>query len=174
MLPFLTALVQRFIDGPNASYTNTNSTAPPFHPNPLIATFTNDGQISQLSAAIGVFDAQPQLPATYIPANRTYKSSNFVPMRGTIGFERLNCGYRGVFMRIKLDDQVYPVPACQQGPGRSCPLEEYAAIVAGKSAAAGDYELECGIANASVVPVGKDYTTFLTDLDLPWEYVVKP
>ncbi|KAK0270142.1 hypothetical protein LTR35_014390 [Friedmanniomyces endolithicus] len=174
MLPFLTALVQRFIDGPTATYNNTNSTGPAFHPNPLIATFTNDGQISQLSAAIGVFDAQPQLPATYIPANRTYKSSNFVPMRGTIGFERLNCGYKGLFMRIKLDDQVYPVPACQQGPGRSCPLEAYRGIVAGKSAAAGDYEVECGIANSSVVPVGRDYTTFLTDLDLPWEYVVKP
>ncbi|TKA81563.1 hypothetical protein B0A55_03011 [Friedmanniomyces simplex] len=172
MLPFLTALIQRFIDGPNATYntTTSNTTTPPFHPNPLIATFTNDGQINQLAAAIGVFDAQPQLPATHIPANRTYKSSHFVPMRGTIGFERLNCGYQGLHMRIKLDDQVYPVPACQQGPGRSCPLEQYRGIVAGKSAAAGDFEVECGIANTSLVPVGQDKTTFLTDLGLAWDY----
>jgi len=173
MLPFLTQLVEVFVSGPNTSYTNANSSTP-FRPNPLIATFTNDGQINQLAAAIGVFDDQAPLPATHIPANRTFKASNFVPMRGTIGFERLNCGHKGVYMRIKLDDQVYPVPYCQQGPGRSCPLKRYQSIIANKSAAFGDFEVACGIANSSVVPIGQDKTTFLTDLSLPWEYVVKP
>ncbi|KAK5715452.1 hypothetical protein LTR15_010096 [Elasticomyces elasticus] len=173
MLPFLTALVQRFVDGPSATYSTGNGSAP-FLPNPLIATFTNDGQTSQLAAAIGIFDDQAQLPSTYIPSNRTYFASNFVTMRGTISFERLNCGYQGLHMRIKLNDQVYPVPACQSGPGRSCPLKQYQSMVANKSAVAGDFEVACGIANTSVVPVGQDKTTFLTDLTLPWEYVVKP
>ncbi|KAK5114951.1 hypothetical protein LTR85_009989 [Meristemomyces frigidus] len=173
MLPFLTELVQVFVNGPNASYTDANSTTA-FHPNTLIATFTNDGQINQLAAAIGVFDDQPPLPATEIPAKRTFRASNFVPMRGTIRFERLNCGARGLFMRIKLDDQVYPVPYCQQGPGRSCPLRQYQSIVANKSTVFGDFETACGIANTSVVPVGQDHTTFLTDLSLPWEYILRP
>ncbi|KAK6396782.1 hypothetical protein LTR65_008680 [Meristemomyces frigidus] len=173
MLPFLTDVVQVFVNGPNISYTSANSSTP-FRPNPLIATFTNDGQINQLAAAIGVFDDQPALPATHIPSNRKFKASNFVPMRGTIGFERLNCGQRGLFMRIKLDDQVYPVSSCQQGPGRSCPLQQYQALIAKKSAAFGDFELACGIANTSIVPIGQDRTTFLTDLSLPWEYIVRP
>lgn len=82
MLPFLTEVVQRLVDGPNATYTNSNSSEP-FHPNQLIATFTNDGQINQLAAAIGVFDDQPQLPATYVPANRTFRASRFVPVGQT-------------------------------------------------------------------------------------------
>ena len=61
MLPFLTAVVQRFVDGPNATYTNGYGSTP-FQPPALIATFTNDGQINQLAAAIGVFDDQEQLP----------------------------------------------------------------------------------------------------------------
>ena len=162
MLPFLTELVQLFVSGPGS----TN--------NPLIATFTNDGQTNQLVAALGVFDDVPQLPATYIPANRKFVSSNFVSMRGTISFERLNCGSRGKFMRIKLNDAVYPVPSCQSGPGKSCPLKKYQALVAKKAAAAGDFEVACGINGTSVVPVGSDRSTFLTDLTLPWAYVVKP
>lgn len=172
MLPFLTAVVQRFVDGPNRTYPQGNGSAV-FAPPPLIATFTNDGQINQLAAAIGVFDDQPQLPSTYAPANRTSRSSYFVSMRGTISFERLACGTEN-FMRIKLNDVVYPVPECQSGPGRSCPLPLYQALVAKKSAVAGDFEIACGIANSSVVPIGQDRTTFLTDLNLPFEYVVKP
>jgi len=95
-------------------------------------------------------------------------------MRGTVGFERLNCGKKGLFMRIKLNDEVYPVYNCQSGPGKSCSFKQYQSLIAKKTAAAGDFEVACGIANSSVVPVGQDKTTFLEDLDLPWEYVVKP
>jgi acid phosphatase len=172
MLPFLTDLVSVFVNGPNASYTNSNSSTP-FTPPQLIATFTNDGQVDQLASAIGVFDDQPQLPATYVPANRTFRSSYFDTMRGTITFERLNCDC-GIFMRIKLNDQVYPVRYCKSGPGQSCPLKQYQSIIANKSAAFGDFEVACGIANTSAVPIGQDKTTFLTNLDLPFEYVVKP
>ena len=173
MLPFLTALISRFVDGPNATYTNPNGTSP-FTPNKLTATFTNDGQINQLAAAVGVFDNQAPLPATKIPKNRIFKASNFVPMKGTIGFERLNCGSKGLYMRIKFDDQVYPVANCQGGPGKSCKLSEYQKLIAKKSKAFGDFEEACGIANSSVVPVGQEKTTFLMDLGLPFEYVVKP
>lgn len=174
MLPFLTAVVQRLVDGPNATYAQANGSA--FHPPPLIATFTNDGQINQLAAAIGVFDNQPQLPDTYILSNRTFIASNFVTMRGTIAFERLTCGAtaQDQYVRIKLNDAVYPVVSCQSGPGKTCPLSQYQALVAKKSAAAGDFEVTCGINGTSVVPVGQDKTTFLTQLGLPFEYVVKP
>ena len=167
MLPFLTAVIQRLVDGPNATYSDSISF------NPLIATFTNDGQVNQLVAATGIFDDEPQLSATEIPDNRSFRSSNFVSMRGTVTFERLNCE-SGVFVRLKLNNAVYPVASCQDGPGRSCGLQDYQDLIAKKSAAFGDFETACGVANISVMPVGEERTTFLTDLGLPFEVMVRP
>lgn len=174
MLPFLTAIIERFVDGPNATYTSqsNNYTTAPFHPNPLIATFANDGQISQLAAATGVFDSQDPLPITEMLEDRIYKATNVNPMRGTIGFERLNCGSEGLFMRVKFNDAVYPVADCQSGPGKSCPLEEYAELIGGKSEEFGDWQERCGNEEADRVPEAK--TTFLKDLGLPFMYVVEP
>lgn len=171
MLPFLTALLRRFIDGPNATYPSNSSTSPPFQPNPLIATFTNDGQVNQLAAALGVFDNEPQLPATHIPPHRLFRASRVSPMRGTIGFERLNCGHRGLFMRVKLNNAVYPVANCQDGPGRSCALGEYQALVGEKMRRFGDFAVACGIEDGSG---GVEKTTFLWDLGLPFEEEVVP
>jgi acid phosphatase len=171
MLPFITAIIERFTDGPNATYTTTNQTTP-FRPNRLIATFANDGQISQIAAGTGVFDSQEPLPIDRILTDRIYKATNVNPMKGTVGFERLNCGSAGHFMRIKFNDAVYPVAKCQSGPGKSCPLSEYSELIAGKSAAFGDWQQQCGNDNSTRVPNAK--TTFLKDLGLPFMYTVKP
>ena len=171
MLPFLSDLVLRFIDGPNATYqTSKNAT---FKPNRLIAAFTNDGQVNQLVSGSGIFDSEPALPSTFIPANRTYKASNFVTMRSTISFERLNCGSAGLFMRLKLNDQVYPVARCQNGPGRSCALADYQRLVEGKIAAIGSFAELCGVSNVSAGS-GGGRTSFLQDRDLPFVYSVAP
>jgi len=77
-------------------------------------------------------------------------------------------------MRINPNDEVCPVYNCQQGPDKSCPLKQYQSLIAKKAATAGDSEMACGIENSGIVPVGKDKTTFLEDLGLPFEYVVKP
>lgn len=172
MLPFITAIVERFVDGPNATYTSSNNLTAPFKPSPLIATFANDGQISQIAAGTGVFDSQDPLPIDRRLENRIYRATNVSPMRGTIGFERLNCGSDGLFMRIKFNDAVYPVAKCQKGPGRSCPLEDYRDLIAGKSEAFGDWQERCGNPESSRVPDAK--TTFLRDLGLPFMYVVRP
>lgn len=189
MLPFLTAILQRFADGPNATYASggpdNNSS---FTPNPLIATFANDGQISQLAAATGVFDGHPQLPITHVLANRTYRATNVNPMRGTVSFERLTCtssspgaysnssagGEEQQHVRVKFNDAVYPVAACQSGPGRSCPLAEYRALVDAKSAAFGDWQERCGNEESDRVPVEEARTTFLWDLGLGWLRAVRP
>lgn len=107
-------------------------------------------RINQLAAAIDLFDDQPQLPATYIPYHGTFRFSNFVPLRGRASFERLSGGYRGLFMRVTLDGQVYPVPYCWQGPGRSCSLKQYEVSVANKSLAFGDLRAAHSITNPQV------------------------
>lgn len=170
MLQPLQALVQRFIDGPNATYTNSDGTT--FVPNTLIAAFTNDGQIVELASEIGVFDGEAQLPATHVPQNRLFRTSNFVTMRGTISFERLNCWGQN-FIRLRLNDVVYPVVSCQSGPGKSCPLSQYQELIEKKVQQAGDFEKMCNI-TASVVPVGQDQTTFWTNVKLPYEILYRP
>lgn len=65
MQPVLNAIVQRLVDGPNKTYINSNGQS--WTPGPLIPMFTNDGQINQLAAEIGVFDQQKPLPSTKIP-----------------------------------------------------------------------------------------------------------
>lgn len=174
MLPFITAILERFTDGPNATYTSSsaNGTAAPFTPSPLIATFANDGQISQLASGTGVFDDQDHLPTDHIASNRIYRASNVSPMRGTVAFERLNCGAEGLYVRVKFNDAVYPVARCQDGPGRSCGLEEYAELIQGKSEAFGDWQEQCG--NPEEERVEDARTTFLWDLGLPFMEVVRP
>lgn len=173
MLPFITAIIERFTDGPNATYTSPNSTAP-FKPNPLIATFANDGQISQIAAGTGVFDDEELLPTDHIAENRIYRATNVSPMRGTVGFERLNCGGEGLFIRIKFNDAVYPIARCQDGPGKSCALEDYSELIASKSEAFGDWQERCGNPNSTRIPAEQARTTFLRDLSLPFLRVVRP
>lgn len=67
MLSVLSSIVSRLTDGPNVEYTNSAGIS--FTPPPLMAMFTNDGQINQLASEIGVFDDQTPLPSTYIPSS---------------------------------------------------------------------------------------------------------
>jgi len=73
MQPVLNAIVQRLVDGPNKTYTNSNGQS--WTPGSLIPMFTNDGQINQLAAEIGVFDQQKPLPSTKIPSDQVPYSS---------------------------------------------------------------------------------------------------
>ncbi|OAP62388.1 hypothetical protein AYL99_04591 [Fonsecaea erecta] len=189
MLPFLSALVSRFVDGPNKTYTSSDGTT--FVPPPLIVAFTNDAQINQLASQIGVFNDQAPLPPDRIPDNQRYISSRFVTMRGTIGFERLTCTTGsgkpsqttpGQFLRVVLNDVVYPVLGCDSGPGRSCPLSQYAQLVAQKQTEAGGFVDACFGANQTAAKralaaagiTGTPKTTFLSDLAVPFAFVVKP
>jgi acid phosphatase len=174
MVPVLDGLVQRFIDGPNASYTNEGGEK--FTPPKVMVSFSNDGQINQLVAALGVFDNQKALPATRIPNDRLFRASNYVRMRGTVAFERLSCA-RGArddaYIRVILNDVVYPVVGCKDGPGSSCSLDQYQKIVRKKLKEAGDFGKLCNVTDASV-PSNRNSVMFFTNPSLPWASVIKP
>jgi acid phosphatase len=174
MVPVLDGLVQRFVDGPEKTYKNSDGTT--FVPPKIIASFSNDGQMNQLVAALGVFDKEKQLPGNNILKNRLFRASNFVSMRGTVAFERLSCenkqGKKDVSIRIRLNEVVYPVTGCTSGPGKTCPLVQYQTIVKSKLKAAGDFKKICNVTNAGV-PDGKS-ATFFTDVALPFASLVKP
>ncbi|KAG9524333.1 phosphoglycerate mutase-like protein, partial [Aureobasidium melanogenum] len=166
MQPVLNAIVQRLVDGPNKTYVNSNGQS--WTPGPLIPMFTNDGQINQLVSEIGVFDQQKPLPSTKIPDDQIYIASHYVTMRGTINFERLTCSNQK-YVRITLNDAVYPVPSCQNGPGKSCPLESYAALIAQKSQSQGSFVQTCGLTNSTAAAAKTNTATFLVDNALSWE-----
>ncbi|KAJ6195985.1 acid phosphatase PHO12 precursor [Bipolaris maydis] len=186
MLPVIDMAVQRFVDGPNATYKTANGT---FTPPNIMANFANDGQINQLAAMIGVFDSQPPLPANVSLSDRLFRSSQVVKMRGTVAFERLFCAttapsstYRhherrngtnvnDVYMRIRINEVVYPVTGCTSGPGSSCPLSEYQQIIQKKRAEAGDVTKMCNMTDTNLASQPK--ATFFFDNTLPWQVVVK-
>lgn len=184
MLPIVDMVTQRFIDGPNATYKTGNST---FVPPKIMAAFTNDGQINQLIAALGVFDDQPQLPGNTTLPNRKFRSSRLVSMRGTVAFERLTCSSgasnltygaigngpsREAYMRIRLNEVVYPVVGCASGPGASCPLPQYQKIIKGKLNQAGDYKKACNVTNAAFSSTPS--ANFFMDDSLSYSTVIKP
>jgi acid phosphatase len=139
--------------------------------------FTNDGQTSQLVAALGIFDNEKNPPSDKMPKNRLFVSSRLMSMRGTILFERLNCSARSSssdsYVRIRLNDAVYPVVDCKGGPGKSCPLDQYQKLVQKKLKSAGDFAKICNITDPAI-PRGVNTATFFTDVTLPWEVLIKP
>lgn len=180
MLPVVEGLVQRFVDGPNATYAVGNGT---FVPPKVIASFSNDGQINQLLAAIGVFDNEPQLPANRTLPDRKFRASRLVTMRGTVAFERLACpaatsGYASsnstgdAYVRIRLNDVVYSVVDCTDGPGSSCPLSQYQNIIKSKIDTVGDFTKICNTTDSSFA--ARPTATFFKDNTLSYQRVVKP
>ncbi|EAW06805.1 putative histidine acid phosphatase [Aspergillus clavatus NRRL 1] len=175
MLPVLQGIVNLLEDGPAATAnTSTGANKLP----PLIVAFTHDNQINELASLLGVFDEQKPLPADKMDKNRIYVSSRVNPMRGTIAFERLRCTSQGkdtVNVRIRLNDAVYPVPSCRSGPGKSCPLDQYAELVVKKRKQYGSFASVCGLPDGNVTTAGVDgAVTFFRDLTLPFMRVVKP
>lgn len=155
-----------------------------------MASFTNDGQINQLAAMIAVFDNQRPLPGNRVLSDRLFRSSQVVKMRGTVAFERLSCpaaphkrpwadgnvrkntNSDNVYMRIRLNDVVYPVVGCTDGPGSSCPLSQYQQIIQRKWAEAGDFTKICNMTDKHLASQPK--ATFFFDNTLPWQIAVKP
>lgn len=206
MVPYLNSLVSILAEGPGVTGVETNGSM--FTLPKLIMNFLNDGQIAELTSAIGVFDDQAALPADEVPADRTYVASHFVSMRGTIAFERLNCVISNstignsttgnsittparaiphynrhlnsrsaatltnqTFIRILLNDVVYPVTACHDGPGSSCAMSDYVDLLAERYAASGNWADNCNVTGAEAGTVVKG-ASFLTDLGLDWVDII--
>jgi hypothetical protein len=126
MLPYLNALVRMLAQGPGINGTFANGTS--FTLPKILTSFMNDGQITELGAATGIWDNTTVLSGTEIPEGYNYISSHFVSMRGTVAFERLNCFVspavkaRDHVMKargeIKIDEETVTITICptQTGP----------------------------------------------------------
>ncbi|EJT76701.1 acid phosphatase PHO1 [Gaeumannomyces tritici R3-111a-1] len=216
MVPFLDALVARFVEGPDADRGVGPDGKSEFAVPKLLMNFLNDGQLNQLAAAIGVFDEQQPLPTDRIAEDRLWRSSRISPMRGTIAFERLTCRVSGggggggtapapaptttkrackarptgaaqrkkrqaaaatgrneTYIRIRINEAVYPVPSCQDGPGKSCRLADYAKYVGDKLATIGSFAELCN-ATAPGTPSTVKGASFLTNLNQDHLKIIHP
>ncbi|KAG9495327.1 hypothetical protein J7337_013566 [Fusarium musae] len=176
MVPFLESLIERFVAGPDT--TGKNFDGQPFKLPKILMSFLNDGQLNELAVATGVFDKQAPLPLDRIPKDRIWRSSNISPMRGTIAFERLSCGSNKAygskkFVRILINDVVYPVPSCQDGPGKSCSLSKYSKFTKDRLRKNGNFAKLCN-ATDPATPSKVLGASFFTNLAQSHLQAVKP
>ncbi|CDK25594.1 unnamed protein product [Kuraishia capsulata CBS 1993] len=88
----------------------------------IFMSFSHDTDIISIASAFGLYEGQDSLPVDRIEFQRSFKVSDLVPMAGHLVLERLMCG-KNEYVRIIMNESVYPLPWCQTGPGFSCPLE---------------------------------------------------
>ncbi|GMG48193.1 unnamed protein product [Ambrosiozyma monospora] len=113
----------------------------------LYLSFTHDDDIVRYLTGLGIFDDEPDLDKHEINFKRAFKIGEIVPLGGRLLTERLSCtnatsGETDTFVRLLLNDQVFPVPNCADGPGFSCPLDDYLELAKTHTV---DYKEACGI-----------------------------
>jgi hypothetical protein len=180
MTPFLDALMGLLAQGPGEE--GKTSDGSEFDIPRILMAFLNDGQLNQLVTASGVMDAQPELDPKDKDDSRIWVGSRFTSMRGTIAFERMTCSAtcknggqetNETFVRIRLNDAVYRLPECHDGPGQSCALDKYRAYVGNKLASEGNFVKNCNVTVAGA-PTKVKGASFFTDLTSPWLQSVAP
>ncbi|KAI9787880.1 MAG: acid phosphatase pho5 [Peltula sp. TS41687] len=135
---------------------------------PLFFSFVHDGDIIPMIAALQLFPSSHDLPVTHVDRNRTWRTSQLTPMGGRVIFERLSCrststSHRhqdkqdnNIYVRINVNDGIVALPGCDGGPGKSCPLGDFANLVRKRGEEVGDFRQVCGLG-----PDAADRITFL-------------
>ncbi|KXH33488.1 multiple inositol polyphosphate phosphatase, partial [Colletotrichum salicis] len=77
------------------------------------------------------------------------------------------------YIRIRLNDAVYPIPTCNSGPGSSCQLEDYKQYIATKLENQGSWIQNCNVTTPGA-PTKVKGASFYTDLSSPWLSHVAP
>jgi hypothetical protein len=171
MLPYLNALVGMLAQGPGITGTFANGTS--FTLPKILTSFMNDGQITELGAATGIWDNTTVLSGTEIPEGYDYISSHFVSMRGTVAFERLNCFVspavkaRDHVMKargeVKIDEETVTITIC---PTQTGPFATYTKLAKSSSTSiiteTQVYTITSCAPEITNCPVGKKTSTVVT------------
>ncbi|KAK0865825.1 hypothetical protein LTS02_005118 [Friedmanniomyces endolithicus] len=135
----------------------------------LFFSFVHDGDIIPMLTALNLLPPQtPRLPTSDLLSDRSFRTSDLVPMGGRIIFERLACpapqgcwdkaeygyphmrycepaGKEEYFVRVNVNDGIVALPGCDGGPGKSCPLGEFVERVARRGREVGEFKELCGL-----------------------------
>ncbi|KAF2873028.1 3-phytase B precursor [Massariosphaeria phaeospora] len=131
---WLNATTNLMVEGPQAG--------------PLFFSFVHDGDIAPMITALDIINDAEHLPITHIPHSRKWRKSQVSPMGGRIIFELLNCvldDHPAKYVRININDGITAIPACDSGPGQSCPLADFAARTKRKGEEVGEFKEQCGL-----------------------------
>lgn len=97
---------------------NTTST------NQIYVSFTHDTDVELMLSSLNIVDPKEDLDVNKVVFPSPYRIAEIVPMGARVYIERLNCGGDN-YVRFVINDAVYPIPSCQDGPGFSCHLDDY-------------------------------------------------
>jgi acid phosphatase len=100
--------------------------------------------------ALDVINDEEHLPITHIAHDRKWRKSQVSPMGGRIIFELLSCKTNaqsspGRFIRLNINDGITAIPGCTSGPGKSCPLADFAARTKKKGEEVENFKELCGL-----------------------------
>lgn len=105
-------------------------------------------------SALDVINDEQHLPITHIPHDRKWRKSQVSPMGGRIVFELLSCrtgsgddSPREKFVRLNINDGITALPDCHSGPGKSCPLHEFAERTKRKGEEVQGFKDLCGLSD---------------------------
>lgn len=106
--------------------------------------------------ALDIINDEQHLPITHIQHDRKWRKSQVSPMGGRIVFELMLCeasgnAPAGNYVRVNINDGITALPDCQDGPGKSCSLSDFAARTKRRGEEAGNFvelcELDDGAAH---------------------------
>lgn len=92
--------------------------------------------------ALGLLNDTRPLPDDHIPTTRQWQTSTILPFLGHVGLERLTCS-DGDFVRLIVNEDPMPIPDCQNGPGRTCPLKSFKALIEKRRSIFDDFQEGC-------------------------------
>ena len=122
---YVNELLARLTDSPVRDHTQHNASLPfPLHKK-LYADFSHDNQMIAIYAALGLFPQRAPLDPTAPDPKRTYVASRLVPFSGRLVTERLECGAKGKFVRMLVDDALQPLEFCGGDKDGLCALERF-------------------------------------------------
>ncbi|KAF4338673.1 acid phosphatase [Fusarium beomiforme] len=110
-----------------------------------------------VATALGIFnssshDGYDEFPTTHVNHVRAWKMSDLIPFLGHVGMEKMTCerpvakdgtSEKEEFIRFIANTAPRPLPLCQNGPGASCPFEEFKKIVDAGMEKYGDFDGIC-------------------------------
>lgn len=127
----------------------------------MFLSVTHREMLPIILVALGLFNQSMPLSTNEINPDRLWKTSFILPFLGRIALERLQCSSRhmnGSFVRILVNSVVKPVSTCSNGPGQSCPLNDFAQYIERRQAQYGQFSRTCQ--RDSILP---DQLTFFND-----------
>lgn len=121
----------------------------------LFLSFTHREVPPFLATALNLFGSpnayEEEFPTDRINWSRSWRMSELIPFLGHVGIEKVSCAAYGrdvhepgEFIRVIANSAPRPMPDCQSGPGASCPMADFEALVREGMERYGDFEGVCG------------------------------